>query len=438
MEVHEDAPSLPTVVLRPGRDPSLRRRHPWVLSGSVDRIEGLAEGGEGPAAAGAPGEGDAPGKRDAPGEGGGAFGAWARVVSAEGEPLGWGHLSPASQIRVRMLSFAKDPPDDGLVAERIAAAVARRREHPLLADTDAVRLVNAEGDGLPGLVADRYAGVVVVRLASAGMAARRELVAEALRQASGAAVGLERAAGAEARREGMAAREGLLWGDLGDRAGVDGAAADAALLTVREGDRAYRVDVRGGQKTGFYLDQRDARSLVERLASGRRVLDLFAYTGGFAAAAARGGAREVTLVETSATALELARENLVRNAPEVPGRLVQADAFRWLRGTQEEWDLLVVDPPPLARRKADVDRAARAHKDVLLGALRRAAPGAVVLAFACSHHVGPDLFRKICFGASLDAGRPARVLAELTAPPDHPVSLDHPEGRYLSGLVLEL
>jgi len=430
MEVAKDAPSRPTVVLRPGRDRSLRRRHPWVLSGSVAGIEGLGEdreqgrGDEGPPAPG--GEGDE------------AFGAWARVVSAEGETLGWGHLCPASQIRVRMLSFAKDPPDDGLVAERIAAAVARRRDHPLLADTDAVRLVNAEGDGLPGLVADRYADVVVVRLASAGMAARRELVAETLRQATGAPLGLERAAGAEARREGMAAREGVLWGDPANVSGGAGDTADGTLLTIREAGRQYRVDVRGGQKTGFYLDQRDARSLVERLAAGRRVLDLFAYTGGFAAAAARGGAREVTLVETSATALELARENLARNAPEVPGRLVQADAFRWLRGTQGEWDLLVVDPPPLARRKGDAGRAARAHKDVLLGALRRAAPGAVVLAFACSHHVGPDLFRKICFGASVDAGRPARVLAELTAPPDHPVSLDHPEGRYLSGLVLEL
>jgi len=430
-----DASSWPSVVLEPGRDRSVRRRHPWVLSGSVARVE------------------DPRARED-----GDLSGAWARVVSAEGETLGWGHLSPASQIRVRMLSTAKEPPDDDLVSERIAAAVARRREHPLLSDTDAVRLVNAEGDGLPGLVADRYAGVVVMRLASAGMGARRERVAEALREATGAPVGLERAAGAEARREGMAAREGLLWGEAPEpdaevtgsgvpRAGPGapdpGAPASLASplpgpVAIREAGREYLVDVRGGQKTGFYLDQREARSLVERLADGRRVLDLFAYTGGFAAAAARGGAREVTLVETSGSALELARENLARNAPQVPDRPVQADVFRWLRGAQGEWDLLIADPPPLARRKADVSRAARAHKDVLLLALRRAAPGAVVLAFSCSHHIGPDLFRKICFGASLDAGRPARVLAELTAPADHPVSLDHPEGRYLSGLVLEL
>ncbi|MEB2344191.1 MAG: class I SAM-dependent rRNA methyltransferase [Deltaproteobacteria bacterium] len=384
------------VVLLPGRDRSVRRRHPWVLSGAVARLEGAAEPG-----------------------------AWVRVVSAEGEALGHGHWSPHSQIRVRLLAFAKDAAGDELVAARIAEAVARRGADPLLAGTDAVRLVNAEGDGLPGLVADRYGDLVVARLATAGMEARRALVAEALRAATGAAAGFERPDAAAARREGMAAHQGPLWG-----------APPAAPVAITERGRGYLVDAAGGQKTGFYLDQRDARDLVERLARGRRALDLFAYTGGFAVAAARGGAASLTVVDSSADALALAARNLAPWSPALPCRLERDDAFRFLRRDGERYDLVVVDPPPLARRAGDVERAARAYKDALLGALRLAAPGALLLAFSCSHHVGPELFRKIAFGASLDAGRPLAVQAELGAPSDHPVALDHPEGRYLTGLLL--
>jgi len=384
------------VVLLPGRDRSVRRRHPWVLSGAVARLDGAPEPG-----------------------------AWVRVVSAEGEVLGCGHWSPHSQIRVRLLHFGKEAAGDERVTERIAQAVARRAADPLLADTDAVRLVNSEGDGLPGLVADRYGELVVVRFSTAGMEARRALVGEALRTATGAAAGFERPDAAAARREGMAAQQGPLWG-----------APPAAPVAITERGRRYLVDAAAGQKTGFYLDQRDARDLVERLARGRRVLDLFAYTGGFAVAAARGGAASLAVVDSSAEALALAGRNLEPWATSLTLRLERDDAFRFLRRDEGRYDLLVVDPPPLARRAADVERAARAYKDALLGALRLAAPGALLFAFSCSHHVGPDLFRKIAFGASLDAGRPLSVLAELGAPSDHPVSLDHPEGRYLTGLLL--
>lgn len=386
------------VVLKPGRDRSLRRRHPWLLSGAVSRTEGAAEPG-----------------------------ALARVVSAGGEPLAFGHYSPLSQIRVRLLGFGKEAPAEELVEERIARAVQRRAVSPLLGDTDAVRLVNGEGDGLPGLAADRYGDVVVVRISSAGMHARRERVVQALREATGAPSGYERADSAAARREGIPQRDGLLWG-----------AEPPEHVVIDERGRRYRVDVRHGQKTGFYLDQRESRHLAERLGSGRRVLDLFAYTGGFAAAAARGGARSVTLVETSVEALALAERNVAENAPGADARFLREDAFRAVRRGGERFDLVVVDPPPLARRKTDAPRAARAYKDVLLHALRRTEDEGYLLAFSCSHYVGPDLFRKIAFGASLDAGRPAVVLEEPGAPPDHPVSLDHPEGAYLSGLLLHV
>lgn len=386
------------VVLHPGRDRSVRRRHPWVLSGAVARTVGESPPG-----------------------------GWARVLSAEGETLGFGHWSAASQIRVRLLRLGKDAPDDALVAERIAAAVARRRGDPLVGDTDAVRLVNAEGDGLPGLVADRYGEVVVVKLASAGMHLRRDLVAAALRDATGAASGWERADATAARREGVAARQGALWGE-----------APPERVEIRERSRRYLVDVLHGQKTGFYLDQRDARDLVQRLAAGRRCLDLHAYTGGFTVAAALGGAAAMTAVDSAGEALALARENAARNVPAVPVRTLEADVHRFLRESRESFDLIVADPPPLAKRQGDVERAARAYKDLFLHALRRAAPGAYALVFSCSAPVDPRLLRQIVFGASLDAGRPASVLRELGAPADHPVSLDHPEGAYLHGLLLRV
>ncbi len=384
------------VVLAPQRDRSVRRRHPWVLSGAVARVDG------------APGAGDG-----------------VRVLSAEGEPLGFGHYAPTSQIRVRLLAFGKEDFDDEALAWRVRESLARREGDPLLGETDAVRLVNAEGDGLPGLVVDRYGDVVVVKLGTAGMARRRELLAHALREASGASAGFERADGPASRREGFAAREGELWG-----------APPSQPIPIRERERSYLVDVRHGQKTGFYLDQRDARDLVQAIARGRRVLDLFSYTGAFAVAAACGGASALTLVDSSAGALDLARRHLAPWEGALRSEVVAADAFRFVRSAGESYDLLVIDPPPLARRRADVARASRAAKDVILFALRRAAPGALVLAFSCSHHVGAELLRKIVFGASLDAGRPLQVLGELGAAADHPVSIDHPEGRYLSGLLL--
>ena len=205
-------------------------------------------------------------------------------------------------------------------------------------------------------------------------------------------------------------------------------------VPIRERDRRFEVDVAHGQKTGFYLDQRDARDLVAQLAGGRRMLDLFSYTGGFAVAAARGGAAFVTLVDSSAPAVERATAHLAANAPECPARVHRTDAFEFVRGGGEPYDLLVVDPPP--RRAGDLPRASRAYKDVMSNALRWAAPGAFALVFACSHHVTPELFRKLVFGASLDAGRRVQVLRSLGAPADHPVSIDHPEGHYLTGLLL--
>jgi 23S rRNA (cytosine1962-C5)-methyltransferase len=383
-------------VLKPGRDRSVRRRHPWLLANAIDRLD------EPP-----------------------AVGGWVRICSADGEPLAHGHYAPESRLRVRLLAFGKEAPPADWLEARCAEAVARRERDPTLASTNAVRLINSEGDGLPGLVVDRYADTAVVRITAPGMEARRDAIVAALARISGAARGFERGDMAAARREGFAARTGPLWGD-----------PPPATVEIHEGERRYRVDIGAGQKTGFYLDQRDARDRIQALAGGGHMLDLFCYTGGFAVAAQRGGASRVTLVDSSQAALALAEQNLALNG-EAPGaELLKADGFQFLRQTNAKFDCIVIDPPPLARSRRDVEKASRAYKDLMLHGLRRLTPGGVLAAFTCSHHVSPDLFRKIAFGASLDAGRTAQVLGTFTAPFDHPASIDHLEGTYLSGLLL--
>jgi len=372
------------VVLRRGRERSVALGHPWVLSGSVLRVEGDPEPGD--------------------------------VVALHDEAgavLGFGDFDPDAQIRVRITAFGKDEPDaQAWLETRLGAALALRRDHPLLAGTDALRLVHAEADGLPGLVIDRYADFVALRVGTPAMARRAGEVGEILRRISGVRAGW-------LRSEGAAGRE--LFGSVPDEP-----------IEIHESGRSYAVDLKHGQKTGFYLDQRDARDLFAKLARGARALDLFAHTGAFARAAQQGGAREVIAVEASQQAIELARVN-------APGcELVTDDANEFLRRERRLFDLISVDPPPFAKKKRDVPAACRAYKDLNLRAFARAAEGAHVLTFSCSHHVAPELFRKLVFAAALDAHREVLVLGELRAPPDHPVSIRHPQGEYLKGLLVRV
>lgn len=376
--------SRAAVVLRKGRERSVALGHPWVLSGSVLRVLGE------------PAAGDVVALHD-----------------ESGAVLGFGDFDPDAQIRVRILAFGKDEPEERAWLEaRLGAALALRRDHPLLAGTNALRLAHAEADGLPGLVIDRYADYLSLRVGTPAMARRASDVAEIVRRITGAGAAWLRSEGAQGRP---------LFGSVPD-----------APIEILESGRRYAVALKHGQKTGFYLDQRDARDLFAKLARGARALDLFAHTGGFASAALQGGAREVTAVEASQQAVELARVN-------APGaELVTGDVNEFLRREKRTYDLIALDPPPFAKKKRDVTAASRAYKDLNLRAFARAAEGAHVLTFSCSHHVSPELFRKLVFAAALDAHREVQVLGELRAPADHPVSIRHPQGEYLKGLLLRV
>ena len=391
---------LPALVLKPGRDKSLLARHPWIFSGAVDRVEG-----------------------DLP------SGATVRVQSADGAPLALAAWSPQSQIRARVWSFDPDAPiDEAFFHARIARAWAARA--PLLdAAHDGARIVHGESDGLPGVVADRFGDVAVLQLSSAGADVWRPAIVAALVSATGAACVFERSDAEVRALEGLAPVTGVAAGDL------------PADVRLREAGLAYHVDVAGGQKTGFYLDQRDNRARVGAAAAGRRVLNAFCYTGGFTLAALAGGAASVLSIDSAADALRMAARNLAANPELDAGRAEwrEADVFtdlRRLRNEGRSFDLVVLDPPKFAPTAAHAERAARAYKDINLLALKLLAPGGLLATFSCSGGVPADLFQKIVAGAAVDARADATVVARMTASADHPVALAFPEGDYLKGLLV--
>jgi 23S rRNA (cytosine1962-C5)-methyltransferase len=353
------------------------------------------------------------------------------VVDAGGRWLARGAYSPTSQIRVRLWTWDPDESvDEGFFARRLDQSIGRRR--PLLdsGETDACREVHAESDGLPGLIVDRYAGHRALQFLSAGAERWRAAIVEAL-AARGESAGLYERSDVSVRElEGLPQRVGRLWGD-----------EPPARVVIREGGARYCVDLRTGQKTGFYLDQREHRRLLCRDLDGAEVLNAFAYTGGFTVTALQGGARSVLSIDSSAGALEAARGNVDLNG--LPAEACQwsvADAFtelRRLRDRAASYDVVVLDPPRFAATTSQADRAARGYKDINLLAFKLLRPGGRLYTFSCSGGISPERFEKIVAGAALDAQVQAAVLQWLGQPADHPVVLNFPEGRYLKGLVCQ-
>ncbi|HUL63803.1 MAG TPA: class I SAM-dependent methyltransferase [Burkholderiaceae bacterium] len=395
------------LLLKPGKERSLRRRHPWVYDTAVASVRGRPQAGE-----------------------------LVALRAHGGDWLAWGAYAPASTLRARCWSFVEtDTIDASWFGMRVAQSV--RRRVALAEATNATRLVFGEADGLPGFVADRYADQLVVQLQSCGAEAERETLLDALLAATSCTAIFDRSDSATRKREGLVPASGAVRG-----------AEPAELLEVHEHGLRFKVDVRRGHKTGFYIDQRDNRRLAQdlaaRLARGGlgapRVLNCFCYTGAFSLAAHRGGGGETWSIDSSADALVLARKQWEANGfSEATARWQEADVFEALRALRtggETFDLIVLDPPKFAASHHHVERAARAYKDINLNALRLVRPGGFLLTFSCSGAIDVDLFQKIVAGAVIDAGVDCQLLGRLSAGEDHPMSMVHPEGEYLKGLVL--
>jgi 23S rRNA (cytosine1962-C5)-methyltransferase len=390
---------MPKLHLKPNRDRAVRRFHPWIFSGSVHRLEGS----------------------HAPGD-------VVEVFAADGDFLGRGFYNPNSQIVCRMLTWQDEPIDAAFFQRKIESAYHLRLDLFGSSATNAFRVINAEGDGLPGLIVDRYADYLVVQISTLGMSRFRNEIVTALQQAIRPLGIFERSAGAALHEEGLQSVTQVLAG-----------AEPPPLIHIRENDLRFAVNIQEGQKTGFFLDQRENRAWVARLCQNRKVLNGFGYTGAFSVYAAHAGAQTVVTVDSSAAAIELAKQNFAINRLEaVSNDFVVADLFHYLRSTTLKFDFIILDPPAFAHRQKDAENAARAYKDVNLQAMKVIEPGSLLLTCSCSQPVSPDLFQKILFGAAADAGRVVRMLGQSGHAPDHPISVYHPEGRYLQAMLLHV
>jgi 23S rRNA (cytosine1962-C5)-methyltransferase len=386
-----------TLILKPGREKSLRRRHPWVFSGAVAKVQGQPEAGD-----------------------------TVEVRGADGALFARAAYSPHSQIRARVWTWGDEEIDAGFFVRRIGDAARARAALGIEPASDAMRLVHGESDGLPGIVADRYADTAVVQILSTGAERWRDAVADALLGLPAISRVWERSDADVRGLEGLEPRSGLMRGP-----------AHTERHIVHEHGLQFEVEIEGGHKTGFYLDQRDNRLFLRSLTQGKDVLDCFSYTGGFAINALHGGARSVVAMDSSGPALELARKNAALNGFS-QAEFIEADIFQALRRMRDqgrEFDVIVLDPPKFAPTAAHAEKASRAYKDINLLAFKMLRPGGFLMTFSCSGGVSGELFQKIVAGAALDAGVDARVERWLHAAPDHPVALSFPESQYLKGLL---
>lgn len=393
----------PILHLKTGREKSVLRRHPWIFAGSVSRVDGEPEMGD-----------------------------TVRVLDAHGTELGLAAYSPASQIRARLWTTdARAAIDEDFLRRRLEAAVQMRQGLGLDRPGAAVRYVHGESDGLPGLVVDRYADYLVLQALSAGVERWRDTLAGLLQELTGAKGFYERSDVDVRKLEGLPERTGSLLGE-----------APPDRIEINEDGLHYSIDVRGGHKTGFYLDQRSNRHQVRKLSRERDVLDCFCYTGGFTLNALAGEAKSVLAVDASGEALAQAQAQAALNGlDDGRARWQEGDVFRilrLLRDQAESFDMIVLDPPKFAPTITQVERAARGYKDINLLAFKLLRPGGLLVTFSCSGGVSAELFQKIVAGAALDAGVDGRIVRHMHASGDHPVGIHFPEGEYLKGLVIEV
>jgi len=387
----------PLLRLKPGKEALISKRHPWVFSGALAK----------PAEA-----------------------TLVRLADDSGRVLGLGTARPAKALAARIFRFEDAPLDEAFFRERFESALALRKELGQWDPDGGCRWIFGEGDGLPGLVVDRYASALVLQVGTAGLELLRETwwpILFELGKREGITAFVERSQSGR-RDEGLDPVNRLLKGSL------------SGPITLREGDAKLTVDLLRGQKTGFFLDQREHRLQLGRLAQGKRVLNAFGYTGGFSIHAGLGGAAEVATLDISAPALDQAERDWAANGLDPAAHLrMEGDAFELMRQLEPMgWDRVIVDPPAFAKQRKDVDKAFKAYKDVFRLGARATAPGGMLWCFSCSQHLDRTRFQEAVWTALLEAGREARVLAHLGQPADHPYALNHPEGFYLKGLWLSV
>lgn len=389
-------------VLKPGREKSLRRRHPWIFSGAVQRVEGEPEAG-----------------------------ATIDVVDAQRRFLARAAYSPASQIRLRVWSFDVDEAiDTDFFRRRLARAIDSRRRLGVLGGRRACRVVFAESDGVPGLIVDHYAGELVCQFLSAGTERWRDTIVALLVELLSPRAIYERSEASARKKEGLSSRRGVLFG------------SPAAGVQIELEGLRLTVDIAAGQKTGGYLDQRVNRGRVAAYVSGGRILDAFCYSGGFALASlVRDAAASAVLVDSSSEAITLAERDAGANGVADRCGFEVGNAFEVLRNRRdagEQFDVVVLDPPKFVHSAGQLAAGSRGYKDINMLGLALVREGGVLATFSCSGHVDRALFQKIVAGAAVDAGRSAQILEVLGQPPDHPIALEFPEGEYLKGLVLRV
>lgn len=386
------------IILKRGREESLLRFHPWVFSGAIANIVGN------------PAEGDL-----------------VSVYSSEGEYIASGHYQIGS-IAVRVLSFSGNPENPDFWYDSISSAL-QLRKSAIGPGTNCYRLVHGEGDGLPGLIIDYYDGVCVLQAHSVGMFRNKKQITEALKRVYGSSLKAvyDKSSGTAPYKAGLELVDGYMYK-------VEG--FDASQTVALENGHKFIVNWEEGQKTGFFLDQRENRALVERFADGRNVLNLFCYTGGFSVYALSGGAKHVDSVDSSAKAMSLVEKNIKLNGfTEHTGYC--EDAIDFLGKVKEgAYDLMIVDPPAFAKHRGALKNALRAYQRLNAAAISKVAPGGYVFTFSCSQVVDREAFALMVFSAAAQTGRKVRIVGRLMQGQDHPVNIYHPEGEYLKGLLL--
>ena len=388
------------IVLKSGKDQSLRRYHPWVFSGAIKKIYGPAREGE-----------------------------VVDLYDNKDEFLASGHYQDGS-IAVRVLSFDPLDPGQEFWDEKIGNAWNLREKLGLVSEsqTNVFRWINAEGDGLPGLIVDYYAGAAVVQMHSIGMNRNLEFIQAAMLKAAGDSVHTiyNKSGSTLPDKPGITQRSGFL-------------AGDSAQGEVMENGFRFNVNWVEGQKTGFFIDQRENRKLVGDWSNGRKVLNMFGYTGGFSVYGLGGGAELVHTVDSSGKAIDLTREHMEMNFPgDTRHEAFAEDAFSFMKEIKDRYDLIILDPPAFAKHQRVLNNALQGYKRLNQKAFEQITPGGILFTFSCSQAVSRENFRKSVFAAAANARRNVRILHQLSQPPDHPVSIFHPEGEYLKGLVLEI